>query len=223
MFKKTLSLLLCIVSLFTVCALAQAEGEQDFLNQISGRYVELFPEMSKAEYREIWLEATGSIVGEENAEATTDQLIAHCTAEIYGEEATALYAEDPSSTRFDCYFIGGVREFVMDGNVITGLDENGEELFSHTYAPYEMENENGFLFYKTEDEDAGQFTYFAFSPDTMETTYHLEFRYAEDIADLQSWFEGRYAYWNVGAIAADYTEQTMQDVIYLFATENLSE
>ena len=73
-----------------------------------------------------------------------------------------------------------------------------------------------------DDDDAGQFTYFAFSPDTMETTYHLEFRYAEKIEDLQSWFEGEYAYWNVGAIAADYTDETMRDVITLFATENLS-
>ena len=49
-----------------------------------------------------------------------------------------------------------------------------------------------------------EFTYFAFSPDTMETTYHLEFRYAEDLNDLQSWFEGNYAYWNAAAIAEDY-------------------
>ena len=31
------------------------------------------------------------------------------------------------------------------------------------------------------------------------------------------------AYWNAAAIAADYTEQAMQDAINLFATENLSE
>ena len=74
-----------------------------------------------------------------------------------------------------------------------------------------------------EDENSGQFTYFAFSPDTMETTYHLEFRYAEDLSDLQSWFEGNYAYWNAAAIAEDYDQATMENVIELFATENLSE
>ena len=57
----------------------------------------------------------------------------------------------------------------------------------------------------------------------METTYHLEFRYAEDLADLQSWFEGNYAYWNAAAIAEDYDQKTLQNAIELFATENLTD
>ena len=57
---------------------------------------------------------------------------------------------------------------------------------------------------------------------TMADTYHLEFRYAEDTADLMSWFEGAYAYWNVGAIAEDYTEEEITAAITLFVTENLS-
>ncbi len=81
---------------------------------------------------------------------------------------------------------------------------------------------NGFIFYESEDADSGEFTYFAFSPDTMETTYHLEFRYAESLDDLQSWFEGSYAYWNAAGIAENYDEATMKNVIELFATENLS-
>lgn len=89
--------------------------------------------------------------------------------------------------------------------------------------PIEVENnENGFLFYQSQDAESGQFTYFAFSPDTMADTYHLEFRYAEDTADLMSWFEGAYAYWNVGAIAEDYTEEEITGAITLFGTENLS-
>lgn len=51
----------------------------------------------------------------------------------------------------------------------------------------------------------------------------MEFRYAEDLNDLQSWFEGNYAYWNAAAIAEDYDQATMENVIELFATENLSE
>ena len=50
--------------------------------------------------------------------------------------------------------------------------------------------------------------------------YHLEFRYAEDLNDLQSWFEGNYAYWNAAAIAENYDQATMENVIELFATEN---
>ena len=47
--------------------------------------------------------------------------------------------------------------------------------------------------------------------------------YAEDLSDLQSWFEGNYAYWNAAAIAENYDQATMENVIELFATENLSE
>ena len=113
--------------------------------------------------------------------------------------------------------------FEGQGHTISGLDAQGNEVFSHTYHKLDEENENGFLFYQSDDADSGDFTYFAFSPDTMETTYHLEFRYAEDLSDLQSWFEGNYAYWNAAAIAVDYDQETMKNVIELFVTENLTE
>ena len=166
----------------------------DYLTGIGGTYVELFPELSKSEYRNIWIDATAPLVGAENAEATTDLLLGMCMAEPYGPEAAEKYEADPDSMAFNCYFLGGIDKFVMDGHTITGLDEQGQEVFSHTYQLLDEENENGFIFYQSEDENSGEFTYFAFSPDTMETTYHLEFRYAEDLSDLQSWFEGNYAY-----------------------------
>ena len=200
----------------------QETSADDYLTTISGTYVELFPELSKDEYRNIWIDATTPLVGEENAEVATDMLLGMCMAEPYGPEAEKKYADDPDSMAFNCYFLGGVSRFVMDGHTITGLEEQGQEVFSHTYQPMDMENENGFIFYQSEDEDSGEFTYFAFSPDSMETTYHLEFRYAEDVSDLQSWFEGNYAYWNAAAIAEDYDLETMKNVIELFATENLS-
>ena len=152
-----------------------------------------------------------------------EYLLYVCTGDVYGEEAIAKYSADPESMRFDCYYIGGVAKMTIEGNVISGVDAECNEIFRHTYAPVEVENnENGFIFYKTEDENAGQFTYFAFGSDTMAETFHLEFRYAEDLADLMSWFEGNYAYWNVGTIAENYTEEEILGAINLFATENLS-
>lgn len=207
----------------TPAATEQVAAADDYLAGISGTYIELFPELSKAEYRDIWIDATTPLVGAENAEATTDMLLGMCMAEPYGAEAAEKYAADPDSMAFNCYFLGGVEKFVIDGHTITGLDAQGQKIFSHTYKLLDMENENGFIFYQSEDADAGQFTYFAFSPDTMETTYHLEFRYAEDIDDLQSWFEGDFAYWNAAAIAENYDLETMKNVINLFATENLSD
>lgn len=219
--KKLIALALCVVCLVSAVACVQAE-ETDYLASISGTYVELFPEMAKEEYRQIWMDAATPLVGEESAEEIVDYLLWFCMGEIYGEDAIEAYTDDPDSMQFDCYFLGGVTEFVVDGDKITGLDDNGDAVFSHSYQAVEVENENGFLFYKTEDEDAGQFTYFAFCSDTMEDTYHLEFRYSENVEDLMSWFEGSYAYWNAAAIAKDYTEETMTNVINLFATENLS-
>lgn len=202
---------------------AEQDDSEDFLSGISGTYVELFPELAKSEYRQIWIDDTTPLVGEENAESSTDMLLNMCMAEPYGQEAIDKYTADPDSAAFNCYFLGGVKKFVMDGDTITGLDADGKEVFSHAYQKIDVDNENGFIFYQSEDEDSGEFTYFAFAPDTMETTYHLEFRYAEDLDDLQSWYEGSYAYWNAAAIAEDYDQTTMENVIELFATENLSQ
>ena len=209
---------LCLLSSF--CFAETADG--DYLNSISGTYVELFPVLLMDEYHSAWLEATAPLVGEENAEAATELLLSMCMAEPYGAEAAEKYEADPDSMAFNCYFLGGVDKFIMDGNVITGVDENGETVFTHAYQPMDLENENGFIFYRSEDADSGEFTYFAFSPDTMETTYHLEFRYAEDVNDLQSWFEGNYAYWNAAAIAENCDAETVINAINLFVTENLS-
>ena len=182
---------------------AEATEAADYLASISGTYVELFPEMSKPEYRSLWTAAVAPLVGEENAESATDMLLGMCTAEIYGPEAAEKYAADPNAMAFDCYFLG-------------------KEVFSHTYDAMNVDNENGFIFYKSQDEGSGQFSYFAFSPDSMDTTYHLEFRYAQEESDLQSWFEGNFAYWNAAAIAADYDQPTRENVINLFAQENLA-
>ena len=218
--KKLFALILCAVSLFVFCAAGTAEtADADFLSQIPGTYVELFPELSKEEYHDTWLSIVTPLVGEENAEDAISMLLNMCMGSLYGEEAIAKYTDDPDSMQFNCYFLGGVAKMTIEGNTISGVDADGNEIFRHEYAPIEVENnENGFLFYQSQDAESGQFTYFAFSPDT----YHLEFRYAEDTADLLSWFEGAYAYWNVGAIAEDYTEEEITGAITLFGTENLS-
>lgn len=200
----------------------ESQEETNFLSRIQGSYIELFPEMAKEEYRDIWLAETGALVGEENADDATDMLLGMCMAEIYGQEAIDKYGDGSDGMAFDCYFLGGVSEFTIQGDTISGTDEEGKEVFSHVY-DYVETDENGFYLYQSEDEDSGQFTYFSFSPDTMEETYHLEFRYSEDASDLESWFEGAYAYWNVGAIASDYDDAAMEAAIHLFATENLSE
>ena len=203
--KRIAAFLMCVICLLSVVGCGQTKADtnnpsaanqqtvaDDYLTTISGTYVELFPELSKADYRSIWHDATAPLVGEDNTDAATDKLIGMCTAQIYGADAAEKYTADPDSMAFDCYFLGGVAKFVMDGHKITGLDAQGKEVFSHTYRLLDKENENGF-------------------------------RYAEDLNDLESWFEGNYAYWNASAIAEDYDQETLKNVITLFVTENLSE
>ena len=94
---------------------SQVMDAEDYLSGISGTYVELFPEMAKSEYRNLWIDAATPLVGEDNAESATDMLLGMCMPEPYGEEAVEKYAADPDSTAFNCYFLGGVEKFVMNG------------------------------------------------------------------------------------------------------------
>lgn len=84
-----------------------AQETGDYLTTISGTYEELFPQLAKAEYRDLWIDATTPLVGAENAETATDTLLAMCMAEPYGPEASEKYAADPESMAFNCYFRGG--------------------------------------------------------------------------------------------------------------------
>lgn len=133
--KKFAAFILCVLCLLSaagctqkasdtadVSALTTETLETDYLTSISGTYVELFPELSKSEYRNIWMDAATPLVGAENAEAATDMLLGMCTAEPYGPEAAEKYAASPDSMAFNCYFLGGVDKFVMDGHTISGLD-----------------------------------------------------------------------------------------------------
>jgi hypothetical protein len=136
--KKFAAFVLCVICLLSAAGCGQTKTDEqtppaadqstttdDYLTGIGGTYVELFPELSKSEYRNIWIDATAPLVGAENAEATTDLLLGMCMAEPYGPEAAEKYEADPDSMAFNCYFLGGIDKFVMDGHTITGLDAQG--------------------------------------------------------------------------------------------------
>lgn len=201
---------------------SQVMDAEDYLSGISGTYVELFPEMAKSEYRNLWIDAATPLVGEDNAESATDMLLGMCMAEPYGEEAVEKYAADPDSTAFNCYFLGGVEKFVMNGDTITGLDAQGQEVFAHTYQKLDVDNENSFLFYQSEDADSGEFTYFFLAPDTSAETYHIEFRYGSDADALSQYDAGDYAYWLASGISTDCDQTMIDNCIELFCTENLA-
>lgn len=83
--KKFAVFVLCVICLLSVAGCGQTKEDtttppaadqsmaaDDYLTTIGGTYVELFPELSKAEYRTIWIDATTPLVGAENAETATD-------------------------------------------------------------------------------------------------------------------------------------------------------
>ena len=132
--KRIAAIVLCVFCLLAIAGCSQSKPDAetaqptaaqetgDYLTTISGTYEELFPQLAKAEYRDLWIDATTPLVGAENAETATDTLLAMCMAEPYGPEASEKYAADPESMAFNCYFRGGVDRFVMDGHTISGLD-----------------------------------------------------------------------------------------------------
>ena len=203
---------------------SETDENQDAADQLlcdlKGTYQELWPVILADEYDQLWLDDSAAIVGEDNAQAAVEKMSSMVTGTVTGEEAVETYKD--GNMAYDCEFLQNIDQFTFDGTTISGVDEEGNDVFSHSYHYVGMEETRGLYIYESDDADSGEFTYFAFSPDTMETTYHLEFRYAEDLSDLQSWFEGNYAYWNAAAIAEDYDQATMKHVIELFTTENLS-
>ncbi len=74
--------------------------------------------------------------------------------------------------------------------------------------------------YKSTDE-AGEFNYFMMREDTMDTTWHLEFRYGSDLEALQGYMVGPYAYWLAAGIDEKANADTINKVIALFCLENM--
>jgi hypothetical protein len=75
--------------------------------------------------------------------------------------------------------------------------------------------------YKTDDKNAGEFTYFLLCPDTPDATYHIEFRYGSDLNALLKVMDGSYAYWLAAGIPINSSEEFVKSCIALFVEENL--
>ncbi|MBQ9324207.1 MAG: hypothetical protein IJ246_00385 [Clostridia bacterium] len=215
---------------FTVSTdLTVAEDER--LVKLSSTYIELFPEFAKEEYKDYWMECIQAYgLDDDMAAYYYTYLTQNFLGRLYGEEAIAAYT-DPAGMVFDCFFENEIARVTVNGNVISGTDENGNELFRHTYAFVEDETVTFFgqempaqmHVYRTEDEDAGMFTYFAFSDDTLAETQHIEFRYGASLDNMASYSEGDYAYWLAAGIQDGYSDKLIKACIKLFVDENVGE
>lgn len=198
----------------------QEEAEQ-LLTDLKGTYQELWPVILADEYDQLWLDDSAAIVGEDNAQAAVEKMSSMVTGTVTGEEAVEAYKD--GNMAYDCEFLQDVDQFTIDGATISGTDENGDDVFSHSYHYVGMEETRGLYIYESDDADSGEFTYFCIAPDTMKTTWHIEFRYGSDLDALEKYDEGEYAYWLAAGISVDYTKADVENCIQLFCEENLSE
>ena len=242
---KKASVLAVVLALVMVCSLSVSafaaetpESGEKFgvFTAIAGdgtEYANLFEVILADEYADYWVEKCASIVGEEAAQETADDLRASISSDIYGQEAVDAYA-DSEMFNFDCWYINDAASFEFSDDTITITMTDGTEQ-THTYeylGVYKIGEGETMVYngmevdpsfecdvYKSTD-DAGEFTYFLLRDDTMETTYHIEFRYGSDLDELQEYMAGPYAYWLTAGIDADADEDTIHDVIDLFVEEN---
>jgi hypothetical protein len=198
------------------------------LSALEGTYIELFPEFAKEEYKDWWVECINAYETDEaTVESYYKMLTESYVGTLKGQEAVDTYTAE--SFLFDCYFENDIATITIDGNTISGADADGNEIFSHEYtyvedvdAAYgEAVMPGYFHVYKTDDVDAGDYTYFAFTDDTPAGEYHIEFRYGADLEGMGSFVDGDYAYWMASGILQDYDEEMIHDCIKLFVDENV--
>lgn len=198
------------------------------LSALQGTYVELFPEFMKDEYKDWWVECINKY---ETDPDTVEQYYAMLTESyigtLTGQDAVEKYSD--GTFVFDCYFENDIKTITIEGNTISGEDAKGNDVFSHEYTYVEdidaLHGEDVlpgyFHVFKTEDADAGEFTYFAFTDDTPSGEYHIEFRYGESLDGIDEFMSGDYAYWMASGITQDYDEEMIHNCIKLFVDENV--
>lgn len=209
-----------------------AVADDELLPRLNGTYIDLFPEFAKEEYKDFWLECIKSYgMDDEAAEATYAVLTTASMGTLKGQAAIDAYGADPASMRFNCFMENGLQRVTVNGDVISGVDAEGNEVFRHAYR-YLQSVEGTYLgqpidaqlrVYAADDADAGMFAYFAFANDTIAETQHIEFRYGESLLNIGDFTEGEYAYWLAGAINDNYRDNQIKACIQLFVDENLGE
>ena len=206
----------------TSSAVNEEEAAAQLLNDLTGSYQELWPVILADGYKQTWLDDCAALVGEDNAEGAFEKLTSMITGDVYGEDAVKAYANGGGA--YFCGFTNDLATLTVDGenSTISGIDQDGNVLFSHTYHSIGMESERGMYEFESDDADSGEFTYFFFAPDTSAETYHIEFRYGSDAEALSQYDAGDYAYWMASGISTDCDQTMIDNCIELFCTENLA-
>lgn len=232
--RKILSLLMAVammLSLLPYTAFAAEDDGAAQLEALSGSYVHLFEGATfEDKYDHYWHDYCAAIVGEKEADSHADML-----KSSVGAPSSVTGSAD--SDQFYCGFYDkgstGITRFTFDGTKISGYTAGRTEIFSHTYHFVETDGlyvgdtvvMPGFSLFETDDSNAGEFKYFYMAPDTPEETFHIEFRYGNDLDALKQMSSGAYAYWLAAGIRTDALtdskETVLEQVIALFCLENM--
>lgn len=246
---RMIALLLSFIMLLSLAACQKAPAEtpdtpaegEDFgvFTEIAGAsgttYANLFDVILDETYSDVWTQKCAAVIGDDGAEAAAEMLKTYISRDIYGQDAVDAYTS-PELVGFDCWYINGAASFTFkDHTVTTKLTDGSEQTHTYTYLGKYTVGKGETMIYNGQEidpsfecdvyqstDDAGEFTYFLLRDDTMASTYHIEFRYGSDLEQLQKYFTGPYAYWLSAGIDASADAQTIDNVIDLFVTENLS-
>ena len=196
-------------------------------------YVSLFDTIVTEEWNPLWVDYIGAVMGEDMAPAMATALQGSVTSNLHGEDAIAAFAN--GGYAFDCHFINGAQSLTFKDDTVTILKTDGTQE-THTYEYLGQYNigEGETMMYQGEEismafpvdvykstDEAGEFNYFMMREDTMDTTWHLEFRYGSDLEALQGYMVGPYAYWLAAGIDEKADADTIRNVIALFCLENM--
>ena len=131
----------------SLSAFAEADpgsGVDTLLNEFQGTYTALFPVFRDDRYDAMWEKSLSEYAGvdAENAETVKDAFLSVYESDIHGEEAQKKAEEEPGWFMFDCSFAGGVDSMTFEGNTISGVDADGNEIFNNTYEYFDSFKKN---------------------------------------------------------------------------------
>jgi len=205
----------------------------DIAGENGTTYVSLFDTIVTDKWNPLWQDYISAVMGEDAAPAMTAALQGSVTSHLHGEEAIAAFAD--GSYAFDCHFINGAQSLTFKDNTVTILKTDGtQETHTYEYLGKDHIGEGETMAYQGAEismafpvdvyrstDEAGEFNYFLMREDTMDTTWHLEFRYGSDLNALQGYMVGPYAYWLAAGIDESADENSINKVIALFCLENM--
>ena len=205
----------------------------DIAGENGTTYVSLFDTIVTDQWNPLWQDYFGTVMGEDAAPAMTAALQGSVTSSLHGEEAIAAFKD--GGYAFDCHFINGAQSLTFSGNTVTILKTDGtSETHTYEYQGKASIGEGETMMYQGTEismafpvdlykstDEAGEFNYFMMREDTMDTTWHLEFRYGSDLEALKGYMTGPYAYWLAAGIDEKADAETINNVIALFCLENM--